>query len=418
LSDLDRVILNYWKCDTNGANCGNVPIAWNKDTSQFVTASDGVISSTAVSSADLPRYDFWFNANGIGYVIRAVYAQSGNNWVADWSSTNLNNNTKIFSRQEKKLTATELAALSNVTLNCIGNCPMWNGDSSRINTYNAGKQYVGSGSLNQGLGNGTEFGFTYTFNPTTGKLYNAAQQAALEYTEFKNSSSTSSKSVQSGPLIPASAITLANLSKAAKCNASDGDANTTNVCPWNYENALSEYYIWRSGERQWEKDWSLTIDGSAPQLDDRMSVTYTCPANREGCSQGAKANLDYNGPGRLWGIPNKCVDADNYSVECSGSTQNQQWINKFNLTASAVNADKTTDFVLDSKGVKYYVLPQGSGEYYPQKNINTCALTLGDARPEIRIADLFNRSLVDLSPAPLNALTDDVTVRDGELVSN
>ena len=416
LSDLDHVILNYWKCPSDGSACSNVPIAWRKDLSQFVTASNGAISSSAVASADFPRNDFWFNSNGINYVIRAVYAQSGNTWAADWSSTNLNNNTKIFSRQEKKLTTAELNALNGVTLNCVGNCPMWDSNTSNINTYNAGKQYVVSGSLNQGLSNGTTFGYTYTFNPTSGKLYNDAQQTALEYTAFKNSSVATAKSMQSGPLIPANAKSLADLSKASKCSASDADANTTNVCPWNYENTLAEYYIWRTGERQWEKDWSLTVDGSTPKLDDRMSVTYTCPANHEGCSQGSKTVLDYNGPGRLWGVPNKCVDADNYSLECSSSTQNQQWINKFNLTASAVNADKSTDFVLDSKGVKYFVLPQGSGEYYPQKN--SCSLTLGDARPEVRIADLFNRTLVDVSPAPLNALTDDVTVRDGELVSN
>jgi len=418
LEDLDKVIVNYWQCPTNGSSCANMPIAWLKATSQFVTASNGVISNTAVSSSDMPRNDFWFNANGVNYVIRAVYAQNGNTWAADWSSTNLNNNTKTFSRQEKKLTTVELNALNGVALNCVGQCPMWDdvNNRSRINTYNAGKQYVGSGSLNQAVSNGSSFGYTYTFDPATGKLFNDGQpQAALEYTSFENSSSTSAKSMQSGPLIPATSSSLAVLSKAAKCNASDGDLNTTNVCPWNYENTLPEYYIWRSGERQWEKDWNLTIDGTSPKLDDRLNVTYTCPANREGCSQGAKTVLDYNGPGRLWGIPNKCVDADNYSVECTSSTQNKQWINKFNLTASAVNADKVTDFVLDAKGVKYFVLPQGSGEYYPIKN--SCALTVGDERPQIRLADLFNPNLVDFSPSPLNALTDEVKVRDGELVS-
>jgi hypothetical protein len=412
LSDLDSVILNYWKCPSGGT-CSNVQIAWNSTQQKFVYVSNGVIGTTALQDSDLPQGDLWVNTNtGINYVIRGVWSSGANGWKVYWSSI-LGNSAKATSRQEKRLTTAELNALSGVTLNCIGNCPMWNGNV--MNTYNAGKQYVSNGALNQASNNGSAFGFSYTFNPSTGKLYNAAQQTALEYTAFKASSVTSSNSVQSGPLIPVNVKSLADLSKAAKCNANDADANTTNVCPWNYENTLSEYYIWRSGERQWEKDWNLTVNGVTPTLDDQMYVTYTCPANREGCASGAKSVLNYNGPGRLWGIPNKCVDAENYMVACTSATKNQQWINKFNLTSSPVDTNKSTDFVVDAAGKKYFILPQGSGEFYPQKN--SCGLTLGTPQPQVNVADIFSATKVDLSPAPLDPLTAPVSVRDGEIVN-
>ena len=416
LSDLDSVILNYWKCPSGGT-CSSVQIAWNKTQQKFVNVNNGVITNTSVVPyADLPNGDLWVNTStGITYIVRGVWANVNNTWKVDWAN-NLNNATKATSRIERKLTSSELTALNGLALSCIGNCPMWDNAGTTIKTYNAGKQYLSGAALNQDGSNGGTFGYTYTFNATTGKLYNDAQNsAALEYTAFKASTVTSSKSVQSGPLIPNSVKTLALLSKAAKCNSNDADANTTSVCPWNYENTLSEYYIWRSGERQWEKDWRLTVNGSAPQLDDRLRVTYTCPANREGCDQGAKFSLDYNGPGRLWGVPNKCVDAENYLVACSSATKNQQWINKFNLTGSPVDTNKSTDFVLDASGKKYFILPQGSGEFYPQKN--ACGLTLGTPKAQVNVADIFSASKVDLSAIPLNPLTTPVTVRDGEYVS-
>lgn len=416
LSDLDSVILNYWKCPSGGT-CSSVQIAWDKTQQKFVNVNNGVITSNSVVAySDLPNGDLWVNTStGITYIVRGVWANVGGTWKADWAN-NLSNSTKATSRIERKLTASELTALNGVALSCIGNCPMWDNAGTTIKTYNAGKQFISGAAVNQDGSTGSAFGYTYTFNATTGKLVNDAQSSApLEYTAFKASTVTTSKSAQSGPLIPTSVKTLAVLSKAAKCNANDADANTTSVCPWNYENTLSEYYIWRSGERQWEKDWRLTVNGEAPQLDDRLRVSFTCPANREGCDAGAKFSLDYNGPGRLWGVPNKCVNAENYLEACTSATKNQQWINKFNLTGSPVDTNKTTDFVLDASGKKYFILPQGSGEFYPQKN--SCTLTLGTPKSQVNVADIFSATKVDLSPIPLDLTTTDVKVRDGEYVS-
>lgn len=150
------------------------------------------------------------------------------------------------------------------------------------------------------------------------------------------------------------------------------------------------------------------------QLDNRLNVTFECPPNREGCTAGAKFVMDYNGPGRLWGVPNKCVDSENYASDCTNNTINKQWINKFNLTKSAVDADKTTDKVVGSDGKTYFILPQGSGEYYMPKN--TCTARLGTPLPAVAMADIFVASKVDLSSSPLDPLKDDVTVRDGEVV--
>lgn len=416
LSSLEGIVLNYWDCKTNPNNCASQQIVWNKTSQRFNKATDGVATNNSATSI-FPNGDLWVNTNGgITYVIKGVWASNNGVWSVDWTNANnLNNNTIATTRTQRRLTAEETTALQGQTLNCISNCPLFDQASSTIKTYTANKIYTGSESLNISNSNNNQFrntyGWTYTFDAATGKLFNSGDSNnALVYTGFiSGGNSTGSKYAESGALIPSNTLSLQNLSAAAKCSTNQ---NETNACPWNYE--PTEYYVWRTGEMQWNKDWSLTVGGAPLQLDNRLNVTFECPQNREGCTAGAKFVMDYNGPGRLWGVPNKCVDSENYATECTNNTINKQWINKFNLTKSAVDADKTTDKVVGSDGKTYFILPQGSGEYYMPKN--TCTARLGSPLPAVAMADIFVASKVDLSASPLDPLKDDVTVRDGEVV--
>ena len=64
------------------------------------------------------------------------------------------------------------------------------------------------------------------------------------------------------------------------------------VCGWDYENTLTEYYYWRSGEYHWDKQWIVKIDGVAPTLSDPIMVKYTCPAGITDCTLGSKVVLN------------------------------------------------------------------------------------------------------------------------------
>jgi hypothetical protein len=126
--------------------------------------------------------------------------------------------------------------------------------------------------------------------------------------------------------------------------------------------------------------------------------------------------LNYNGPKQLWGIPNRCVDPKDYTkeVDCNGQGD-KQWLNKFNLTKSPINADESKDFVVSAtnSSKKYLILPQGSNEFYGTKNACTeVALTNGVFAP-VKTDDYYNPTMTDIGVIPLNYKTEPVTVRDG-----
>jgi hypothetical protein len=130
--------------------------------------------------------------------------------------------------------------------------------------------------------------------------------------------------------------------------------------------------------------------------------------------------LNYNGPGQLWGIPNRCVSADDYSetVDCN-TTGDKQWLNKFNLTTSPVNADKTTDKAtkVSDTSKEYWILPQGSGEWYNKKGAGTAAdcsvaLPTGTAQ-SINVDTYYKPAMTDIGSPPLDFRTTPVTIQNG-----
>ena len=93
----------------------------------------------------------------------------------------------------------------------------------------------------------------------------------------------------------------------------------------------------------------------------------------------------------------------------------EQWLNKFNLTKSPINADETKDYVVSAtnSSKKYLILPQGSNEFYGTKNACTeVALTNGVFVP-VKTDDYYNPTMTDIGVIPLNYKTEPVTVRDG-----
>jgi hypothetical protein len=149
-------------------------------------------------------------------------------------------------------------------------------------------------------------------------------------------------------------------------------------------------------------------------------VRYTCPEGR-GCAKDSKVVLNYNGAGQLWGIPNRCVSSDDPDVEVDCSESNIQWVNKFNLTASPVNASKVTDKAtkLGDATKEYWILPQGSGEWYEKKkdnsnNLLACDVTLPTGTPQTVDVDAYYKAnMTDIGTPPLNYKTTPVSVQNG-----
>jgi hypothetical protein len=367
--------------------------------------------------------DLWLNTNGGGYRLSIPQVEetvSGNGWSYVRSTSNfaaLNDQSKATSRQEVRVSDAELAALGNTTLSCVANCPVWDTNGKLISaSANDAREPVNSGAYPPG--NTSWFkggkGFQYSYDAANGTLKTTTgNSAALELTGFYTQWDPQNprQQIYSGALIPATSKSLDEIVNASLCG---GQGN--NVCGWDYERDLPEYYVWRTGEMSWDKTWSLKIDGVVPAMDDPIMVKYTCPDNSYGCTAGTTLMLNYNGPKQLWGIPNRCVDSKDYTKEVDCNSQgDKQWLNKFNLTKSPINADETKDYVVSAtnSSKKYLILPQGSNEFYGTKNACTeVALTNGVFVP-VKTDDYYNPTMTDIGVIPLNYKTEPVTVRDG-----
>jgi len=396
-------------------------VFWDKTALRFKLESDS-------SNVTIPtNWDsMYLNGPGVSYVVRAPKTTGPAPWDANQTTTipnwsGLTNASVVTYRMETRASETELEALRGQTLTCVANCPMWNASSSDIVSLNANNPSGLVNSMtpkNNGSYYETGKAFQYTYDPDQRKLFNTTVNSAsaieiggaLKTTYNRN---LVNKSIYSGALVT---TPLNDVVLASRCSW-----NSNWLCGWDYENSIDQYYYWRSGEHHWEKQWTVKINGVAPTLEDPIMVKYTCPAGRADCTEGSKIILNYNGPGQLWGIPNRCVSADDYTVtvDCNDNTIDRQWLNKFNLTTSPVNANSTTDRVtkVSDSSKAYLVLPQGSGEWYNKKGAGTaadCSVTLptGTAQP-INVDTYYKASMTDIGSPPLNFRTTPVTIQNG-----
>jgi len=436
LSSLKDTPLDYWNC-TNG-NCSNVKISWStvNNVTAFYTVDSSTLVRTNTLFTNFPTWNnMWVNTNGTSYVLKVPVNNSNQ---PQWNT--LNNSSLANSRQQRNLTQVEMSEIeaSGDKLLCINNCPMWNADKSQIDGFTASTAYV-SGVINNNNrsnnNNSTWGGNGWSYKIVNGNLVNehavtGGQYYAdpLIYTTLKKQVLNSDGTTDYGKGYGSSALVRATAAGASTKLASMANAvaqtsvcgNNNSWCPWNYEDTLvgTSFYIWQTGEMQWNKSWALAMsNGQAPILDNQMNVTYTCPAGRSECNPGAKYILNYNGPGKLWGVPNKCVDQENYNTTCDSNTKNTQWINKFNLSKSPVDVD-SNDFVTMpdpsnlQNNLTFKLLPNGSNIYYPVKN---CTLPEPDETPAVNLSQ-FKAEMIDFSAAPLDTTVEPPTVVQGSII--
>jgi hypothetical protein len=424
LSALTDSVFEVWTGDTKA-----VRLVWKADANgvkKFMTEETPAQASVPYTWPQAVQYwdNLWLNTNGGGYRLsipqKEETVQNGNSSyqrkIADFSA--LSDQTRITSRQETAATPAEVASLANTTLNCLNNCPYFDANGTLIGV----SANDVNGSVNSGTypNNGSWFrggkGYQYTFNAAQGTLTaTSGNTSPLQYSAFETKWVQGRKAITSGPLIPVSEKTLDALVAENLCT---WDQSKSSICGWQRESEIPEYFVWRTGEMAWDKTWTLSINGQVPKMEDPILVKYTCPDSSYGCTPNTSLVLNYNGPKQLWGIPNRCVDSKDYSVEvdCNdNSVPNKQWLNKFNLTKSPINADEAKDWVVSATdpSKKYLILPQGSNEFYGTKNACTeVVLTNGTYSPVDTDAH-YNPEMTNLGAIPLDYKTVPVTVRDG-----
>jgi len=424
LSELADMTFSTWINNTERR------IYWDKTAEIFKNEIGG-------TAATLPTWDtIWLNGPGVSYALRAPktsvtvngFTSSQVNWAG------LSNTSKVVYRQETRVPEAELQSINGKTLNCVANCPFWKTDapnSTSTQVYNHSAWDVSKPVNNKTFNGNNNYeagkAYQYTYNHAQRKLFNTDTAYASSAIEIGGNlrtnwtSTDNAKNISSGALVLDETTPLDTVVNNSLCT---WDNARRYVCGWDYENTLTEYYYWRSGEYHWDKQWTVKIDGVAPTLSDPIMVKYTCPAGRTDCTPGSKLVLNYNGPGQLWGIPNRCVSSDDYSVTVDCNTSgDKQWLNKFNLTTSPVNANSTTDRVIQvsNSSKEYLILPQGSGEWYDKKtgaaaagSAANCSVTLptGTAQP-IDVDTYYKPAMTDIGSPPLNFRTTPVSIQNG-----
>jgi hypothetical protein len=407
LNDLADMTFNVWMGQTEQR------VRWNKIQQEFQLENGNPLDFSPITNWD----SIWLNGPGVGYMLRtqSVWDNTQQRNIPDWTS--LTNDSVAISRMESQVTESELNALNGKVLNCLSSCPFWNPNSNVITNANAWDKTkpVNNTSIN-GSGYESGKGYQYIYDHTQRKLFNthaSYSQIPIEInSELKTNwnQGDNFQSIYTGALVLNDANSLDNMIARAQC-AWDNNY----ICGWDYENTISEYYYWRSGHYSWDKQWTVKINGVVPELPEQLMVRYTCPAGKD-CAEGSKVVLNYNGAGQLWGIPNSCVSQDDMEeVDCSNQNIPKFWVNKFNINSSPVNANKLTDKVtkLTDSSKEYWVLPQGSGEWY-EKKIGACQLTLpsGAAQP-VNVDDYYKASMTDIGAPPLDYKVAPVTIQNG-----
>jgi hypothetical protein len=407
LNDLADMTFNVWMGQAEQR------VHWNKTDERFQLENGSPLDFSSIANWD----SIWLNGPGVGYMLRAKsvwdIAQQRN--IPDWTS--LTNDSVAISRMEYQVSESELNALNGKTLNCLSNCPFWNPNSNVITNANAGDKTkpVNNTSIN-GSGYESGKGYQYVYDHTQKKLFNTHanySQIPIEInSELKTNWNQGDNfpSIHTGALVLNDTNSLDDMITRAQCTW-----NNNYICGWDYENTISEYYYWRSGHYSWDKQWTVKINGVVPELPEQLMVRYACPAGKD-CAEGSKIVLNYNGAGQLWGIPNSCVSQDDMEeVDCSDQNTSKFWVNKFNINSSPVNASKLTDKVtkLTDSSKEYWVLPQGSGEWY-EKKVGACELTLptGAAQP-VNVDDYYKASMTDIGVPPLDYKVAPVTIQNG-----
>ena len=162
-------------------------------------------------------------------------------------------------------------------------------------------------------------------------------------------------------------------------------------------------YVYETGPHPWNQ-YAVVLDsmGDAVVFDPPLQFLYTHAQandyNDDAAYDGSKNQLDYNGPGDLYGIPHQGVDLD-------GDSQPDRWYPVFNLLDGTLMGPTGTEYVSKAMEVEQQLAPDP---------LQCGALTLAGASAlDLPGEDIFD--MPNLGPVP--EVGDEVSVIDGVVVA-
>ena len=163
--------------------------------------------------------------------------------------------------------------------------------------------------------------------------------------------------------------------------------DSSKICPWQARGGLSTFYIWETGENDWQKLSLLESGGTPVKFDPPMLVKYTHPttsttSNSGKSYAGASFYLEYGGFGDLWGIPEYCVNAQTGAkVDCS-SDGTTRWVNEFVIAAGsgATNvSNSSTEYVIKPLEIEQTMQPASSASACNDAGLSLGGVSLPDS---------------------------------------
>jgi len=167
----------------------------------------------------------------------------------------------------------------------------------------------------------------------------------------------------------------------------DWDTSNSKICPWQARGGLSTFYIWETGENDWQKLSLLESGGTPVKFDPPMLVKYTHPTTSTSSNSGksyagASFYLEYGGFGDLWGVPDYCVNAQTGAKSDCAQDGTTRWVNEFVIAAgsAASNASNSSvEYVIKPLEVEQTMLPASSASVCTDAGLSFGDLTLPDS---------------------------------------
>jgi hypothetical protein len=178
--------------------------------------------------------------------------------------------------------------------------------------------------------------YIYTFDNTTSGMVLQYDNGTKYDVILSTTNNNAPYGVRSGPLFD---NTTANFLALAS-------SDNTTVEPWRVREEMSNFYVWETGPKPWNKlEVLVASDNSSVKFDPPMNVKYThsgTGSNSGKSFDNASFYLEYGGFGNLWGLPSFCISrktGDKVSCANDGTTR---WVDEIMIPADSI-ATQTKD---------------------------------------------------------------------------
>lgn len=323
LAQIDKIRFNFWASASSGpgglsgyAQGTTYEAYWDNTNNQFVITgyqSCGSSGCNTVSITEVATTNSYWSTNYAFGLSGWSQALGGEVFIATGDADFGTDATlvDVAYRTQDLVYPSQYSSIGD--LRCIVDCPTASGIAALL--ANSAQTPYGSTA---GSYSPTSSLVSYTLNSSTGNMIDAASAAVT--TSSTSLTGMYQWGIRSGKLFPSSAATTVD--------AADG-ATDGNYTAWGVD-SLDVYYVWETGPNGWNQFSAVKdANGTFVQFDAPLNVNFTVPNSAAyGDYAGKTILLQYNGFGDLFGIPGKCVKAqDNTVTSCD--TANARYVPSF-----------------------------------------------------------------------------------------